>query len=400
MSRDRFSQIQSFLKCSDYSQEVDGDKLKKIGSLKEYIRRKSMKYFQPYEHISIDERMVPNKGRYSFRQYIKDKPTKWGMKLWVLADSLTGYTYNFDIYLGRGEVSRNGLAYDVVTKLCSPLYGQGYKLYVDNFYSSVNLFKDLIQKSIYACGTVILNRKGIPQGLKDIKQFSKEQRGKMRWVRDGELLFLQWKDNKVVTFISSMHRHRSNQVAYCNRRAKINNEFRKLLVRQPQLVKDYNKYMGGVDKSDQMIGKYKILRRTQKYWKTILYHCIDIAKVNSFILFQEFRKKHSNIPELQRPNSYSQLDFTLDLIKELGDISDECRVPLYSPNNKCQKENVSSTPESHHVVPVPSEFSRNCKRCWRLEKVQRKSKMTCGACKSHLCCNLTRNCLLLEHANV
>ena len=32
--------------------------------------------------------------RYSFRQHIKDKPTKWGMKWWVLADSCNGYTYD------------------------------------------------------------------------------------------------------------------------------------------------------------------------------------------------------------------------------------------------------------------------------------------------------------------
>ena len=48
-----------------------------------------MKHFQPDQHVSIDERMVRNKGRYAFRQYMKDKPTKWGMKLWVVADAVT-----------------------------------------------------------------------------------------------------------------------------------------------------------------------------------------------------------------------------------------------------------------------------------------------------------------------
>ena len=41
-----------------------------------------MKYWQPNEQISADKRMVRNKGRHSFRQYIKDKPAKWGMKVW------------------------------------------------------------------------------------------------------------------------------------------------------------------------------------------------------------------------------------------------------------------------------------------------------------------------------
>ena len=47
-----------------------------------------------YPHVSIDERMVRNNDIYSFRQHIKDKPTKWGMKWWVLADSCNGYTYD------------------------------------------------------------------------------------------------------------------------------------------------------------------------------------------------------------------------------------------------------------------------------------------------------------------
>ena len=85
--------------------------------------------YQPSNNISIDERLVRNKGRYAFGQYFKDKPTKWRMKFWVLADSLTGYTYDFDLYLGRGAtISPNGLGYDVVLKLCGTLFYQGYRL--------------------------------------------------------------------------------------------------------------------------------------------------------------------------------------------------------------------------------------------------------------------------------
>ena len=98
-----------------------------------------MKLWMPHEFVSVDERMVANKGRYSFRQYIRDKPTKWGIKLWVLVDSITGYTCNFEVYLGRKEKSQFGLGYDAVMKLCKHLFGMGYKLFVDNFYTSDRL---------------------------------------------------------------------------------------------------------------------------------------------------------------------------------------------------------------------------------------------------------------------
>ena len=103
MTRDRYKAILSFLKVCNPSTEDKNDKLTKARNFRKYIFMKCLKLYQPDQNVSIDERMVKNKGRYSFRQYIRDKPTKWGMKLWVLADSRSGYTFNFDIYLGKSD---------------------------------------------------------------------------------------------------------------------------------------------------------------------------------------------------------------------------------------------------------------------------------------------------------
>ena len=56
------------------------------------------------------------------------KPVKFGLKLWVLADSLNGYKYDFDTYIGKkGEhLHEQGLGYTVVMKLVSLLLDQGY----------------------------------------------------------------------------------------------------------------------------------------------------------------------------------------------------------------------------------------------------------------------------------
>ena len=168
-SRRRFQQISSFLKVSNFENEKKDDKLCKVRFLHDYIRRKCMKLYQPDVNVTIDERMVQNKGRYSFRQYIKDKPTKWVIKIWVIADSATGYTYNFDVYTGKRDKTAKtsfGLAYDVVFRLMSTLFGQGYKLFVDNFYSSVQLCKDLLKHQTTLCGTILTNRRGIPKSFK------------------------------------------------------------------------------------------------------------------------------------------------------------------------------------------------------------------------------------------
>ena len=85
--------------------------------------------------------------RSGIQQYLKDKPIKWGIKLWVLADSANGYAVDFNIYIGRDatrEISRFGLGYAVVM---DHLF--------DNFFMSKHLFKHLLSHGVLATGTAL-----------------------------------------------------------------------------------------------------------------------------------------------------------------------------------------------------------------------------------------------------
>lgn len=50
--------------------------------------------------VSVDESMIGFKGRLGFIQYMPKKPTKWGMKAYVLADAHNGYMYSWHLYTG------------------------------------------------------------------------------------------------------------------------------------------------------------------------------------------------------------------------------------------------------------------------------------------------------------
>ncbi|KAK3773982.1 hypothetical protein RRG08_056754 [Elysia crispata] len=51
------------------------------------------------------------KGRLTFRQYMPGKPIKWGIKVWALSESTTGYMSYFQVYTGREAGEEQGLAH-------------------------------------------------------------------------------------------------------------------------------------------------------------------------------------------------------------------------------------------------------------------------------------------------
>lgn len=66
----------------------------------------------------IDEAMIAFKGRLGMKQYMPQKPTKRGIKVWECADSLNGYVVDLSVYTGkeRGVNTKRGLVYQVVHK--------------------------------------------------------------------------------------------------------------------------------------------------------------------------------------------------------------------------------------------------------------------------------------------
>ncbi|XP_038160757.1 piggyBac transposable element-derived protein 2 [Cyprinodon tularosa] len=417
------------------------DRLFKIRPLYDQILEACHTYFHPHQHISIDERMVASKARFGFRQYNKNKPTRWGFKLYVLADSVCGYTLNFFVYVGKdGVPTGKGISYDAVMRLLNiPFLGTGYKLYVDNFYTSPALFLDLLKKKIWACGTIRSNVSGFPKTKTNNTQ-EKSPRGTIRWLRKGDLLFVKWFDTREVSLCSTIHKAYSNDMA----KRKVKNKDGQWTVAHvtiPGCVKDYNKYMGGVDLSDALIGYYNVLHKTQRWYKTMFYHFVDIATVNAFILHKQLCKMQNrpagthkrfrenlilslarigSTPRRSGPLQLMQCIFPfmepMDLVNtKPGVLTTE---PPSSPSNEelalapsCQEDvnqNVSSGGETFAGCKAPglghlpgyffekmSNVSsrkratagrRSCVVC------KRKSPVYCSTCLKTLCFTTLRNC--------
>ena len=127
---------------------------------------------------------------------------------------------------------------------------------------------------------------GIPQEVQCLKEALDKnhvQRGTGFYFRpkDSRTAYVVWKDSKCVTVMTTAYPGHS--ISTVKRRVK--NTSTGLSQTQdvpiPVAIEKYNSYMGGVDKSDQYISYNRILRKTVRYWKTFLYHLLEVAVYNA-----------------------------------------------------------------------------------------------------------------------
>lgn len=114
------------------------------------------------------------------------------MRAWVLADSQTGYSWNFEVYTGKEDDADSGsrLGERVVLELTRDLWDKGYYAYFDNFYTSPSLCNKLLEHGTGSCGTVRINRIGIPENF----QKAKLKKGEIKVFRKGKLTGVKWMD--------------------------------------------------------------------------------------------------------------------------------------------------------------------------------------------------------------
>ena len=132
--------------------------------------------YLPEQSIKIHESIVPSFGRHGCKQYMRNKPVKFGYKFWAVATPL-GYAIQFYPYAGKDEnyYSNLGLGGSLVATLAEKLpsqVGSNYRIIMDNFFTSPNLLRILKAKGIAATETFRINCVGNAP-LRPIKEMEK-----------------------------------------------------------------------------------------------------------------------------------------------------------------------------------------------------------------------------------
>lgn len=197
------------LACRDVSNEDKTDKLYKIRNMFTKITENFRRIAKPGKYVVIDETMIPWRGRLGFRQYIKNKSHRYGVKLYKLCTP-EGYTYELEVYTGKkNQKKKLEHSKTVVLRLMTNLTEMGRIVIVDNYYTSLVLAEDLLSQKTFICGTLNKIRKHLPKQVTSYKLQKGEIIGKMN--KKG-VKVMKWMDKRNVLMLTTCKDHDDNLI--------------------------------------------------------------------------------------------------------------------------------------------------------------------------------------------
>ncbi|XP_068081806.1 piggyBac transposable element-derived protein 4-like [Anabrus simplex] len=372
MSHRCFSIISRYLHFAPDSPETQCDKLWKVRPVLQLLLDKFQKLYVPGKRISIDESLMKFRGRLAFVQFNPSKRARFGIKFYKVCCSDTSYCWKFRIYVGKepqhvdgtGDARRLLCSEAIVLELCDELLGSCRTIYMDNWYSSPTLFRELIMKNTNAIGTVHPNRKLMPPHF----AATNLKKGELTFASANGILATKWVDKKNVHLLSTVHQ-RPDFAETKSKRGK--------LVLKPNMVVDYNSGMGGVDSHDQRLASYPLMRRYAKGYKKIYFYVFDMAMQNASVVH------HMLNPGKRRPSFSS---FRVDVAEQ---ILEGVVLPDYRTRGRPSAGSTPTRLQERHWGHFPTKIppttkkvipSRRCKVCVT-RGLRKESSFECHRCK-------------------
>ena len=270
MPRDRFKKIKEYIRFdlrSTREERIKKDKFCLMSWVLERFVENSQKAYIPYDSLTVDEQLFPTKARCRFTQYMPNKPDKFGIKFWILAEVQSKYCLSVKPYLGKDEQRVDSLGTHVVMSLVEPYFGRGYNVTTDNFFTSRDLALKLMEKRTSLVGTLRSNRKEIPKSQAMATHESIfYTSGSMNLVK------YQAKPSKTVVMLSTLHRG-----ATCQMDGK----------KKPESILYYNENKCGVDMLDAMCRQMSTKAGCRRWPLAVFYNILDLAGVNSWVIFRK-----------------------------------------------------------------------------------------------------------------
>ncbi|CAK6975313.1 piggyBac transposable element-derived protein 2-like [Scomber scombrus] len=286
-----------------------------------------------------------------------------------------------------------GVTSQTVSVLASTMSSSSPKnIFADNYFSGQDIVRYLKSKNCRYTGTVRDNRTGNAP-LRPIKEMRKKAvpRGTCDYITsDDGILIVRWKDNKVVTLMST-----------------------DMGVEPWSSVYSYNANMGGIDKSDMLVHLYRNPLRAKRWYMRLFAYAIDVNLTNAWIMYRRDSKALCVNDGLSLKNFRIQVFKTASSSKSMTSRPRRSSAPM--PGSSSTSADIPKSIRGHrsHVphysvrfdvslfhAPVYSNSRQTCKQCNARKGNIMRSNLVCRACQLHLCVNAERNCFVKYHEAV
>lgn len=383
MSGRRFFTMLRYLHCCSMEPPPVGseyDPSYKIFEVQQYLEERFNRLYIPGEHLSLDETLIRAFGRMKFKVRIVTKAARYGIKLYVITDAATAFVLKVIVYTGSStydtadQQEEKKKTVQIVERLVEPFVGTFRTIYVDRFYTSLDLLKMLEEKDLFITGTMLANR--IPQNLRIPKTsatFKSMKRGdsvKCRVsfkTKSGGTSYaglVCWRDRNMVYCLSNDTNNFESDV--CRRRG----QGGIISIPRPVSIAEYNKYMGGVDLADmRRLHCNSTIMCQNRWWLKLFFYLLDVGTSNALVLYNE--SCSIRLP----PNTYKPMnivEFKMTLVEGLvGKTIEE----LFN-------DGVTDVP--HSAVHIEGNLRSRCAFCALLSRQQR-TRYKCLSCGVPLC---------------
>lgn len=286
MPRNRFELVLSTWHFADNEVSPENDRLYKLQPLVDLLVRRFQEVYTPGEVVCVDESIIPFKGRLILKQYMPQKTHKYGVKIFKVCFG-KGYTWNLKIYAGKRQDCNQSLPTDVVLTLCGQLLNAGRVIVTDNYYTSMDLAKKLLEKQTNLLGTLRSNRKGNPKTVINKRLKKGELIAKQS---ENGITVLKWCDKRDILVLSTLHGDETESV----------NRFSGN-VNKPRAIIDYNAGKSSIDLSDQLSSYSTPLRRSLKWYRKVAIELLlGAALVNAHIVYCQVSGKKTSITDFKK----------------------------------------------------------------------------------------------------
>jgi hypothetical protein len=359
--RDRFEQLLRYFHVAPpHDAAAARDPFSRVRPLIRALQLSFGRMYSPTQPLTVDECMVGFKGRHEAKQYIKSKPTRWGYKVWCLAND--GYLLAFQVYEGREEVrSPEGQAHRVVIELTRPFHGVPHVVYLDNYFTSPAVLDALQRRGMRGCGTVQRRRREMP--VMDAAAIDALQRGEYISRQRGDLSLVVWRDRRPVWVLSN---HCSPEETASLERSGAAGAM--VAVPCPRAVRDYNFHRGEVDRVDQLHAGYLIGRKSKKSWPRLAWWLLDMCILNAFKLWAIGKQGER------------QLDFRIQLMHALVKLLEADAQAL--EGSRGARASIALATEHYSVAAAQR---RDCAVCSRRPEHRVTTTFQCSKCSAYLC---------------